>query len=295
MHGPVRWGVHGDDHWGVTMRPIVRRRRAPSRLAAGLAALLLTACAPPAVKEQGYRLVFLDNFDGAALDPSVWITAPFGGSLPATVADGVMTLKATADNSYYWGNLTSAGPRLSGEPNHPSAQAWQEGYFEARIRFTNDPWAWPAFWLFSMAKTEAWPDENCSHLNSEWDIMENGVDNSSGTRPAANWYVTALHRNTTDGTDDGYCGQPDSRRTAVHDYTWTDLSDWHTWGGRWTSDRLCTYLDNVLIQCMEPYDTTAQPMHLAFTIQYLGECSGCPPRPSELEMQVDFVRVWQVR
>jgi hypothetical protein len=44
---------------------------------------------------------------------------------------------------------------------------------------------------------------------------------------------------------------------------------------------------------MERFDSTSQPMHLVFTMQYLGRCDGCGPRPSELEMQVDWVRVWQ--
>jgi hypothetical protein len=146
-----------------------------------------------------------------------------------------------------------------------------------------------------MAKTEAWPGENCDHLDAEWDIMENGVQNAGGTRPASSWYYTALHRNTSDGTDDGYCGQPDEYVGAGRDLTGTDLSTWHVWGGRWTGDELCTYLDGVEIQCMEPYDSTAQPMHLVFTMQYLGQCTGCPSRPPELQLQVDWVRVWQVR
>jgi hypothetical protein len=275
------------------MKPSVHRRRAPSRLTAGLTAVLLMACEPRPIEDQGYELVFADTFDGTALDTSVWVTAPFGSSLPPTVGYGVMTLSSTAAHDYYWGNITSTGPRVDGEPSYPFARTWQEGYFEARIRYTNDPWAWPAFLLFSTAKAEAWPGEDCSRLTSEWDIMENGVQNADGRRPASTWFFSALHRNTDDGTPGGYCGQPDVQRTASRDYSWGDLSGWHVWGGLWTGDRLCTYLDDVEIGCVEPYDTTAQPMHLTFTIQYLGRCGGCPPRPSELVMQVDWVRVWQ--
>jgi hypothetical protein len=260
----------------------------------GLKALLLAGCAPPPIQGDGYAVVYQDHFDGTTVHP-IWDTGPFGGSLPATVANGVLTVRTTAANDHHWGYLASIGPRQDGEPSYPFAHAWQEGYFEARIRFTDDPWSWPAFWLFSMAKTEAWPGEDCRRLTAEWDVMENGVQNAEGTRPASGWYFTALHRNTSDGTDDGYCGTPNDYRSAGQEVPGTDLSGWHVWAGRWTDGELCTYLDAVELQCMEPYDSTAQPMHLVFTMQYLRQCNGCPARPPELQLQVDWVRVWQAR
>jgi beta-glucanase (GH16 family) len=274
------------------MRWIPARRCALGLL--GLLGLVLAGCAPPPVDSGGYRIVFQDHFNGTALNP-IWATAPFGNSLPATVDDGLLTITSTAANGHRWGYLASTGPRQDGEPSYPFAHAWQEGYFEARIRFTDSPWSWPAFWLFSLAKTEAWPDEDCRRLIAEWDVMENGVENADGTRPASSWYFSALHRNTSDGTDDGYCGTPDEYLGTSRDFTGTDLSDWHVWSGLWTAGELCTYLDGVEIQCMAPYDSTPQPLHLTLTMQYLAQCDGCPPRPAELEMQVDWVRVWQPR
>jgi hypothetical protein len=252
-----------------------------------------TAAAPAAIQGEGYDLAYSDDFGDVGINSSVWTTADIGNPLPVTTEDGAMTLRTTEANDYHWGQVASTGPRSEGEPSYPNAQAWEHGYFEARIRYTDDPWAWPAFWLFSMAKTEAWPGEDCSELTSEWDIMENGVQNGEGDRPAGDWYFTALHRNTSDNTGDGYCGQPDEQRTYSQQITHTNLADWHTWGAYWSSDRFCTYMDDVELQCMEPYDTTSQPMHLTFTMQYLSRCDGCPPRPPELEMQVDWVRVWQ--
>ncbi len=274
-----------------------RGARWSARAGLAVALLVMAACAPPPIAgggggTGGYELVYQEGFDGDALS-GFWVTAPFGGSLPATVGDGTLTLTATAANDHRWAYIASTGPRLDTAPHYPFAQAWEEGYFEARIRYSNNPWAWPAFWLFSMAKSEAWPDENCSRLNAEWDIMENGVGNADGDRPGSRWNVSVIHRNTTDNTPDGYCGQGDQTRTFTQEFPDTVLSDWHVWAGRWTAGQLCTYLDNVEIQCMEPYDSTAQPMHIVFTMLYLGECNGCPPRPSSLEMEVDWVRVWQ--
>ena len=186
-------------------------RRPPTRYALPCAVVLivaaLTACAPPPIADDGYELVFHDDFDGDALS-GIWITAPFGGSLPPSVGNGVMTLRATAANAYQWAYVASTGPRSTAEPSYPWAQSWRYGYFEARIRFTDNRWAWPAFWLFSMAKSEAWPREDCSLLNAEWDIMEGGI----GGYPAAESTYAVLHRNTTDNTADGYCGIPDEQR-----------------------------------------------------------------------------------
>jgi hypothetical protein len=131
----------------------------------GLQVHVFAGCTPPPIDGQGYRLVFQDHFEGTAVK-STWATAPFGSSLPATVADGVLTIETTAANDYQWGYLASTGPRRDTEPSYPDAKAWREGYFEARIRFTDSPWSWPAFWLFSMAKTEAWPGEDCRYLNA---------------------------------------------------------------------------------------------------------------------------------
>jgi hypothetical protein len=248
---------------------------------------------PGPIQGAGYGLAFSDDFDGGSLDQSVWSKGPVGNPLPPSVSDGRMTIRTTAANNHEWGIVSSTGPRRDSEPNYPNAQAWEQGYFEARIRYTDNNWSWPAFWLFSMAKSEAWPGEDCSELNAEWDIMENGVENGEGDQPAGNWYYTNLHRNTTDNTGDGYCGTPDSQRPWSRHFPDVDLSSWHTWAAYWSDDRFCTYMDDVQLQCMDRFDSTSQPMHLVFTMQYLTRCDGCGPRPSELEMQVDWVRVWQ--
>jgi hypothetical protein len=276
-------------------RSIAARRPVRAAVVALVSMSALAACgSPPPIDGQGYRLVFQDDFDGSEPKP-LWVTAPFGDSLLATVSDGVLTLRSTAANEHRWGYVAGTGPRLDEEPSYPFAAAWQEGYFEARIRYTDDPWAWPAFWLFSMAKTEAWPEEDCRFLNAEWDIMENGVHNYDGDKPASRWFSGGLHRNTSDNTPDGYCGQPDEGRgVQAPAFPDDDLSAWHTWGGRWTDDEMCHYLDGVEVGCVATFDSTAQLMHIVFTIQYLRTCGGCPARPPELTLDVDWVRVWQL-
>jgi hypothetical protein len=258
-----------------------------------LVVLAVAACVPPrAITDRGYTLVYQENFNGNAVPPQ-WQTVAYGGSLQPTVADGLMTLKTTAANNRHWGYVASIGPRSKTEPNYPYMLAWQEGYFEARFRYTNHVWSWPAFWLFSAGRTEAHPGEDCRYLAAEWDMVENGVGNWNGERPADHGYVSVVHSNTKDGTPDGYCGEHDEMKHFLKSFPEIDLSQWHIWGGRWEGSRLCTYLDNVEIQCMDAYDTIHQPMHMVFTIQYLRECPNCGPKPPELAIQVDWVRVYQ--
>ena len=269
-----------------------RRRDAVRLVAAVLLATTAVGCVPPPIADNGYELVFSDTFDGDALG-GIWSVPPHGNPLAPMIGDGVMTIWTTAENNYSWGFVGSTGPRLDTEPSYPFMQAWQEGYFEARIRYSDDRWAWPAFWLYSSSTAEAWPGQNCRKLTSEWDIMENGVANGYAERPADHWNVSVIHRNTTDGSPDGYCGQPDETRVFQREFPDVDLNDWHVWGGRWHGRELCTYLDDVQLQCMEAYDTTSQPMHLVFTMQYLRSCIACGDRPAGMAMQVDWVRVWQ--
>lgn len=277
------------------LRPACKERRGRAVLFALVAVAVDAACAPPqAITDRGYALVYHETFDGPAAPP-IWEPASYGGSLDPTVADGMMTLRTTAANNRYWGYVASTGPRVEGEPSYPDMQAWQEGYFEARLRYSDQEWAWPAFWLYGAATTEAEPGEDCRYLTPEWDIMENGVANSNGERTADHGYVSVAHRNTGDGTSEGYCGVNDETRHFLKSFPDIDLNDWHIWGARWEGERLCTYLDNVEIQCMDAYDSFNQPMHIVFTIQYLRDhvCPNCGPKPAELEMQVDWVRVYQ--
>jgi len=171
----------------------------------------------------------------------------------------------------------------------------QEGYFETRIRYQNDPWVWPAFWLWSAEDTQTWPDqaaEMCDNpppLNRvpEWDIMENSYQRTN----------SFLHYNTG-----GMCAAADEIRAAVQQNA--DGSDWHVWGGYWTDTEVCLYMDGVSLGCAATFDSTAQPMHLALTLArqpegfVAQECTRlgldpCPPPTPELWMEVDYVRIWQ--
>lgn len=244
--------------------------------------------------EDGYHLAFEDSFE--SLDEDVWHFSGTPGGV--TVANGVATIRDVPGDTWTWNTLGTYGRYEDGplhdrdEINFPNATTFQEGYFEARLRFTDNEWSWPAFWLYSLHGTEYGNDRTgtaCDVLNSEWDIMEAGIGNTSGNFPASRSAYTVLHRNTS-----GACGQDDETnpvQTIAPEGV--NYSDWHTWSGKWTAEEVCYYLDGVQLECVPTYDTTDQPMVVVLSQSFSAHCGGCGAKPPELTMDVDWVRVWQ--
>jgi hypothetical protein len=268
----------------------------------------LTGC-PWNPEENGYVLVWADEFDGTALDPE-WETHP--PSQPAPDPDELVvsagTLKLRSTDPEHWSAITTLGPRQPSEPNYPSPISFEEGYFEARLRYTDDGYSFPAFWLLSSAAGEAFgdPDAHCPTLVSELDVMEGLVPTGVTGRPQR--VTHTLHRNTRllAQDPDGSCGQPDEVNDPpilTEALAGVSLHDWHVWAARWTADEVCWYLDREEVGCAPTFDSTAQPMHLLLsTGWYITDeepCrawlygTNCPPLPEFTEIEVDYVRAWQ--
>ena len=279
---------------------------------------------PAAVRDQGWTEVWEDTFDYTSLDQmdDVWeLNPPFSTYFPGEVqlmdnpadtdpSDGTDRMvrlrtgpfQTRSDGLWDWAMISTNGPRRTGtEPNYPDARSFQGPlYVEAWVRYTENRHTWPAFWMFSARKNELWPGESCSspplpqELTAEWDIMENGY--SAGE--TSSHFFTAIHRNTSDGTADGWCGIPDVQRTDSQQMPGTTLGDWHLWGGHWRTDgQLCTYLDDELLNCEPAYDSFDQPLVVKFSMARIptawcsGDPGGCPPLPGELVLDISNVRV----
>jgi hypothetical protein len=254
-------------------------------------------CEPGPIAGEGYRLVFEDDF--ATLDTSVWQPEPWYASVfdwsKVSVADSILTLTADLTPTpphREFTTLASIGPRATSRPYCPNAQAWQEGYFEIRARCTKDPWTKLALWFMSHESANCWPEaRNCSILNAEWDMVENGV-RAGHAGPAAYAdvnHVSVLHSNTSHP-----CGVQDAPRILGTDHPGGGLCDWHLWSGKWTATELTTYLDGQPQVTHAPFDSTAQPMYMLLTAAPLGSIgANPPPKPEVIETQVDWVRVWQ--
>lgn len=231
-------------------------------------------------------LVFFDDFD--TLDTDVWLRenpwhqANVNNSY-YQVADSVLTMTIEPGQTLDHTELvTLGGGRAGAEPYYPNALGWQEGYFEARLRYTNEQFCYPAFWMLSLEHANTWPTgDQCPLLRCEWDIMENSV---GGTHANDVAWMTA-HRNNLEGL----CGEAKTLANVSRDLSATmDLSDWHTWGGKWVDGTLTQYIDDVPILTLSAPDSFNQPMYLLLFIAI---------RPggalAQYTMDVDWVKVWQ--
>ena len=68
----------------------------------------------------------------------------------------------------------------------------------------------------------------------------------------------------------------------------------HTYAVRWTSSDVRWYLDGVQVGQAAPFDSLNQPMHIMF-YQWPQSWSRDPDAttPNTLDIEVDWVRVWQ--
>jgi beta-glucanase (GH16 family) len=166
-----------------------------------------------------------------------------------------------------------------------TGKSFRRGYFEARIRIPSGVGHHSAWWMLS----ENWIRTNgdCAEIkNAELDILE-----TYGNQPSTHYH--ALHRNTS-----SQCEMPDE--TAP---TWPDVSrdvgfdmsqDFHVFAARWTASEVVWYVDGRELERAPVWDTTDQPMTLILS-SFVGYFGPEPDEttPDELDVQVDWVRVWQ--
>jgi hypothetical protein len=261
-----------------------------------------TLCEPSAEPEpvagQGYVLRFSDCF--GTLSRTVWCSNQWWEPNPALgtqyVSDGVLHLVRRRSDGY--ANVT-----VSSEPcGQANPQSFQQGYFEARIKYDVVRGNGPAFWLLSTrhARNPAFPSINpyCSQnglpqaqcLTSELDVFEGFGRIQYGGSRTDDFFSGALHRNTGE-----FYGQSNQFR-FVQKGTGLDHSQYHTYAARWTGPTVSYYIDGRLQGSVSTFDSSDQPMHLLFYNWNTGwEDENMPnaDTPDQLDVSVDWVRVWQ--
>lgn len=217
----------------------------------------------PAGVPGAWSTVFDDEFNGTALNTSVWqpgwfgsgVTGPVNGSEPhpytstnVTESGGSLNLALTASN----GALVSSNPDALGAGK--GYQFTGPAVLEARVFIpgtgstVND---WPAFW----SDGQSWPGDG------EIDVME-GLGGG-----------TAFHVHTTAGGPGG------------------DVNvgpGWHTFAAAWSGTSMTFYYDGVNVGS-EPYSTGNAPQYILFDNTSSASIGG-PTVPGV--MQVDYVKVY---
>ena len=187
---------------------------------------------------EGYDLVFCDDFDGDALDDSVWycrlpgnFRAGYNAISQTKVADGklIITGEYLEDGAYGAGWYSSS---------IALKQKYVNGYFEIRCKCAEARDFWSAFWLQS---TTSYDNEKSAGGvgGAEIDIFE-----AMETR-----YFPLIPKNAVKSTI--YCNGTDVLtdridRQRVGKYLVNDLySEFHTFGLKWTKDAYIFYIDGV--------------------------------------------------
>jgi Glycosyl hydrolases family 16 len=260
-----------------------------------------TPCAPTPepgpVAGQGYTLRFSDCF--GTLSRSVWCSNQWWEPTPPPdtqyVAGGALHLVRRRSDGYV--NVT-----VSTEPcGQANPKSFQYGYMEARMRYDTVRGNGPAFWMLSTRHATnpnfpnihpdcagAAPDAPC--LTSELDIFEGFGNIQYGGSRTDDFFSGALHRNTGE-----FYGQPNQFR-FVQRGTGLDLSQWHTYAALWTDSTVSYYIDGQVQGSVNTFDSTRQPMHLLlynWNTEWEGENMPNASTPDQLDVSVDWVRVWQ--
>lgn len=245
--------------------------------------LLLAATAATAQVKKG-KLVWEENFDGNALNESVW-NYELGNGCPNvcgwgnnerqlytktnyTVKDGMLTITAKKDGDTYTSTrITTAGNK-----------EFKYGYIEARAKLPVGKGIWPAFWMLgSNIKQVGWP------LAGEIDILE-----YVGKEPDI--VYTTLHTKANHGEN------ASSKKTEFKDIE----EGFHTYAINWTKDEIVFYVDGTSVYTFAPKDRSTevwpfnQPFYFIVNVAVGGNFGGPEVDDSIFpqEYVVDYIRVY---
>ena len=233
-----------------------------------------------------YKLVWSDEFDGSALDETVWSYNTGGSgwgnnekqyytSRPENirVKNGMLEIEALKEK-YENNEYTSARIMSKGK------KTFTYGKMEARIKFPGGKGTWPAFWMMPV-NFRSWP------ADGEIDIME-----EVGYHPdyvSSSLHANAhVHSNGTQVTHEMYCPGAEG--------------EFHKYAIEWTHDKITTFVDGKVQLTYNnrglgrddwPYD---DPFYVILNLAWggaWGGLQGVDESALPVTMEVDYVRVFQ--
>lgn len=242
--------------------------------------------ATPIPAPPGWKLVWHDEFDGAAISNANWTydiggggwgngEAEFYTARPenARVKDGLLlieALKEKYEGSYY----TSARLKTQG------LQSFQYGRIEARLKVPSGAGLWPAFWMLGADfDGKNWPD--CGEI----DIME-----YVGREPD-------LIMGTAHGP--GYSGALGFSQWNRQKYNIAD--EFHTYAIEWKADQIDWFYDGTKYHTLTRADVGDRkwvfdhPFFIIVNLAVGGQLAGMIGLNTAFpaQLQVDYVRVFQ--
>lgn len=238
------------------------------------------------VVPEGYNLVWRDEFEkNGAPSSEWWYETGASGWGNNELQDYVSQNKDGKDIAYVSnGTLKIAAQKIGGtvySVRMNTSKSWTYGWFEARIKVTDVPGSWPAFWM--MPKNfKAWPDDG------EVDIMEYAISTQGKNRSSSSIHCKSY--NHTIGTG----------KTHVESVA-NAASQFHVYACEWTADGFTFYIDGKQHHSFANdkkgnYDTWPffNPFYLKLNLAWGGNMGGTTDEsllPAIYE--IDYVRVFQ--
>jgi len=241
-------------------------------------------------QENGYKLVWSDEFDAASLNKEYWNIEvnDYGGgnnelqyytdrAENIRLSDGNLIIEARKEN-YLTRNYTSG--RITTQKKFH----FTYGKVEARIKLPYGKGIWPAFWMLGESiSSVGWP--NCGEI----DIMEmiGGDTNDAITHFTLHWGPYSNGSHPMYGTS----------------YTLPSgilADDYHVFSVEWTDKKIMGFIDN--IKYFEMYTTDAglaafhKDFFIILNLAVGGNWPGNPDASTVFPqlMYVDYVRVYQM-
>lgn len=237
--------------------------------------------------QPGWKLVWSDEFEGAALDTSKWDiidwTTPHNNERQAyhpdqvTVSGGNLVL--TAVDIPYGGKAYRSG-------KVESKWTKQYGRWEVRAKLPRTQGTWPAIWLLPDGRQYPWPTQG------EIDIMENRGDKPTKITSAYHWGPSPRKRKFLS----------EKREISRSDRLVDFAEGFHIYAVEWDASELRFFVDDVQFFTINDSDTDgflssqSAPAEVLLNIAVGGDYVG-DAQPDETSvwpqrMLVDYVRVY---
>jgi beta-glucanase (GH16 family) len=212
----------------------------PTRLSLFSICLLLSNCTSTKNATSNKEIIFFDDFSGDSLDRTKWNVRVTGGTVnneQQAYVDSSLTISivhgAQAEGAqngalllqphFSPGWTTKEGKKfdfISGRIDSRSKVEFKYGTASARIKLTEGPGLWPAWWILGQGR---WPE------SGEIDVLEYVGEKD--------WASAAVH-------GPGYSGE-----TPFVDRLYfpgnNDVTNWHTYTVEWTPDSMVFKYDDI--------------------------------------------------
>ena len=236
---------------------------------------------------EGYHLVWQDEFskNGAPSASEWWYETGAGGWGNNELQNYVAQSKDGTDLAYISdGSLKIVAQKIGGTVysiRMNTKKYWTYGWFEARLKVSDAPGSWPAFWMMPQ-NFKAWPDDG------EVDIMEYAIQTQGKDKSSSSIHCKSY--NHTIGTGKTHV---QSVKNAATEY--------HVYACEWTADGFTFYIDGKAHHTFANdkagnYNTWPfyNPFYLKLNMAWGGNMGGTVDE-SKLPAvyEIDYVRVFQ--